>query len=391
MEHAGQLYSTIRDCGLAFDGLVPETGYAFKVRAVNKDGYSQWAAAAVTTKADPLEFAVKGIVAVTSCPNQGGADVKNLFDFDGKSQWHTLWGQNALPFEMTIDLRSVNRLDRLVYLPREDAGNGTLLKGTVAYGTDRQTWSEPRPFEWTRDAGEKTFSFDGGPEARYLRIAVTDGVGGFGSGRELYVFKVPGTESVLQGDINKDGRIDENDLTSYMNYTGLRRGDGDFDYVSAGDVNRNGLIDAYDISVVATQLDGGVRNSGDKVAGSLLLIPEKATFAAGDEVRVRVSGKGLHYVNALSFALPYDTRDLEFAGIEKAGMKDMVDLTYDRLHTDGRKALYPTFVNRGNNFLLDDGDHDLFVIKFKARRAGKFTLKAQDGLLVDRNLGTVSF
>lgn len=39
-----------------------------------------------------------------------------------------------------------------------------------------------------------------------------------------------------------------------MNYTGLRRGDSDFDYVSAGDINRNGLIDAYDISVVATQL-----------------------------------------------------------------------------------------------------------------------------------------
>lgn len=43
-----------------------------------------------------------------------------------------------------------------------------------------------------------------------------------------------------------------------MNYTGLRKGDSDFDYVSAGDINQNDLIDAYDISVVATQLDGGI-------------------------------------------------------------------------------------------------------------------------------------
>ena len=108
-------------------------------------------------------------------------------------------------------------------------------------------------------------------------------------------------------------------------------------------------------------------------------------------VEVTVSGKGLHYVNALSFALPYSTSELEYAGVELLNMKDMVNLTYDRLHTNGQKELFPTFVNRGNNFLLDEGDHNLFVIKFKAKKAGKFNLTAKDGMLVDRNLGTVNF
>ena len=171
----------------------------------------------------------------------------------------------------------------------------------------------------------------------------------------------------------------------------MRKGDSDFDYVSAGDINKNGLIDAYDISCVATELDGGVRNSNDKVAGKLVLTPNKKTFAAGDMVEVTVSGKGLHYVNALSFALPYSTSELEYAGVELLNMKDMVNLTYDRLHTNGQKELFPTFVNRGNNFLLDEGDHNLFVIKFKAKKAGKFNLTAKDGMLVDRNLGTVKF
>ena len=99
----------------------------------------------------------------------------------------------------------------------------------------------------------------------------------------------------------------------------------------------------------------------------------------------------LHAVNALSFALPYDTQEFEYAGLDLLGMKNMVNLTYDRLHSNGQKALYPTFVNRGNNFLLDDGSNALFVIKFKAKRAGKFSLKAIDGMLVDRNLGTAAF
>ncbi len=292
---------------------------------------------------------------------------------------------------MTIDLRAVTTLDRAEYLPREDAGNGTILSGSFSLSTDRQTWSDPVAFTWAQDGTKKTFAFDGNPEARYIKMHVDKAVNNFCSGNEMYIFKVAGSKSELQGDINHDNRIDENDLTSYMNYTGLRKGDSDFDYVSSGDINKNGLIDAYDISCVTTELDGGVRNSNDKVAGKLILTPDKKTFAAGDEIRITVSGKGLHYVNGLSFALPYNTSELEYTGTELIDMKDMVNLTYDRLHTNGQKELLPTFVNRGNNFLLEEGDHNLFVIKFKAKKAGKFTLKAKDGRLVDRNLGTVTF
>lgn len=397
VEFGGMLYSTIRDKAFTLDGLQPETAYTFKVRAVNKDGYSDWATASATTKSNPLEFAIKGIKATATCADQPGTPVRKLFDFDTKSMWHSKWGSKAgeggtaIPSEMTVDLRAVSQLDRIEYLPREDGGNGTLLKGTIAYSTDRQNWSAPVAFNWERNGDTKTFKFEGAPKARYLKIALADAVGNYASGREMYVFKVPDTESQIQGDINHDKRIDENDLTSYMNYTGLRRGDSDFDYVSSGDINGNGLIDAYDISVVTTELDGGVRNSNDKVSGSLILTPDKKTFAAGDIISIKVTGKDLHYVNGLSFALPYNTDELEYVGTDLVGMKDMVNLTYDRLHTNGQKALYPTFVNRGNNFLLDDGSHELFVIKFKAKKAGRYNLKAQDGLLVDRNLGTVTF
>ena len=140
IEYNGMLYSTIRDNAFTIDGLDPETAYAFKVRAVNKDGYSDWSNASATTKSNPLEFAIKGIKAQNSAEDQPGQGIDKMFDFDEKSPWHTKWGKGeGVPADITIDLRSVNKLDRLEYIPREDAGNGTLLAGSFSYSTDRQT------------------------------------------------------------------------------------------------------------------------------------------------------------------------------------------------------------------------------------------------------------
>lgn len=393
IQFGDMLYSTIKTPTLAFEGLQPETKYEFKIRAVNRGGHSDWTTFSATTTADPLQHAVKGIKASASVANQGGQGIHQLFDFDEKTTWHTAWNQpNATPFDVELNLGSVNQLDKLQYLGRQDAGNGTLLKGTVAVSMDRKTWTEVGTFDWAKDATVKVLELPEHPTARYVRLHVTEAVGGFGSGRELYVFRVPGSPSYIPGDINSDGKIDSSDLTSYMNYTGLRTGDSDFDgYVSVGDVNKNGLIDAYDISNVTTLLNGGVNESrSGQVAGSLVLKADKASYNAGDTVRITVSGKDLANVNALSFALPYDTKDYEYAGLDLVDMKNMTDLTKDRLHTNGTKALYPTFANQGNEFLLE-GSGKLFVIKFVAKRNVKFNLTVKDGILVDRRLGTVAF
>lgn len=392
-----RLYTTIKNTYLPFEDLVPETGYSFKVRAVNKDGYSEWTEAGYSTTSDPLEFAVKGIYAQASCASQPGNAIGKLVDFDEKSLWHSKWGKgDAVPFDITLDLKSVNMLDRIEYVPREDAGNGTVLSGSISFSTDKIGWSAPAEFRWDRTGEVKTFKFGSRPDgnaesARYIKIHVSEAVGGFGSGSEMYVFRVPGTEGVLQGDISRDKRIDDNDLTSYMNYTGLRQGDADFDYVSIGDINGNGLIDSYDISVVTTMLDGGVNaNDSQEVSGTVTVVPDKTVFKAGDIISIKVRGTGMQNVNALSFALPYDASVYEYMGTETEGMKEMVNLTYDRLHTDGQKALYPTFANKGNNFLIE-GECDLFTIRMKARKDGTFDLKATDGMLVGRNLKVVNF
>lgn len=391
----GQLYSTLTGDSILISDLKPSTKYNFRLRGVNADGPGEWVNLTASTLDNPLEFAITGIKGRTSQPDQPGFSVDNLFDLSEANKiWHSEYHRNAIPCELTMDLVSVNNLDRLEYVARQDLGNGTLLAGTASYSMDGNNWSEPIAFEWKRDNSKKVINFAGSPQARYVRLNITNALGNYCSGREIYVFRTPGTESWIQGDINKDGKLDDNDLTSYMNYTGLRRGDGDFDYVSIGDVNNNGLIDAYDISLVATALDGGIELSNEAmmapVEGSISVTAPKKTINPGEEVSVVVKGIDLKNVNALSFALPYDAEEWEFVKVEpSAPLADMTNLTYDRLHTAGDKVLYPTFVNRGAKQTVN-GTETLMTITFKARKRAAFTVKPASILLVGPNLKSKS-
>ncbi|MGE9310775.1 TIM-barrel domain-containing protein [Niabella sp. CJ426] len=386
------LYSHIIDTSFLLEELQPESDYSFQVRAVNKTGSSAWTAATGKTKMNPLQFAIKGISGYSTAASQGGEGVSKLFDFDEDNNWHTKYGENAIPFDLVLDLKSVNQLDKLQYLPRNSGFNGVILKGKIYYSMDKKSWTEAGMIEWKRSNEVKEFAFAAKPTVRYIKIQVTEGVGNFGSGREIYVFRVPGSASYIPGDINNDGKIDHNDLTSYTNYTGLRKGDGDFEgYISNGDINKNDLIDAFDISNVTTQLDGGVsRDSVGKLNGSLVLTADKASYKKSDNIEITIKGQNLASVNALSFALPYDAQKYEYIGTQTINTGAMENLTYDRLHTNGTKALYPTFINVGKKQLLN-GNTELLIIKMKAKQDLKFDLKATDGILVGKDLDTVRF
>ncbi|MCM1309688.1 MAG: DUF5110 domain-containing protein [Bacteroides sp.] len=380
--HDGMLYTNLGtaegETYATFEDLTPETKYDFKIRAVNPAGESEWADLALVTAANPLEFAISGIKATATIPDQPGMGLRRAFDLkDGNDIWHSIYSGADMPFDLTIDLGSFNTLDRLEYLPRLDAGNGTILGGTWQVSENGTDWTEPQPFEWQRNADTKVIKFSETLPMRYIRLHVDNTVGRFASAREIFVFKAPGTPSYLPGDINKDGLIDSNDLTSYTNYMGLRRGDGDFDYVSMGDVNRNGLIDACDVSYVATRLDGGIENPAAGIDGELAI----TTAKNGDEITVTLSGKNLSNVNALSAAIPYDSNSLEYVGIEPVATSSMQNLTYDRLHTSGDKVLYPTFVNLGHKPTLN-GDQTIAVIRFKARKKAAVSLTLTHPILV---------
>ena len=391
IEFEGRTYTTIKNCELLFEDLEAETTYTFNVRAVNKSGVSEWATIESTTKSNPLEFALTGLSATTTCRNQGGQGPNRLFDFEEGNIWHTIYGESSVPFDMIIDLNGMSTLDKMHYLGREDGGNGTITKAEISYSTNKETWSEPVAVKWDRTPDTKVFTFDGNPKARFVKIHVSEAVGNFGSGREMYIFKVPGTDTFLPGDINKDKKVDENDLTSYLNYTGLRNSDSDFEYVSIGDMNENGLIDAYDISVAATRIGDGVyERPENKIAGKVTVTADKKNYKAGEEVVITISGEGLANVNALGLSLPYDATEYEYVGVETVGTGNMSNYSKNRLHSNGETAVYPTFVNEGNQGTVG-GDGTIAKVTFKAKKNVKFNIKAIDGVIVDKHLNCIKF
>ena len=386
-----RIYSTIKGTSLLFEDLTPVTDYTFAVRAINKSGASEWTEIKATTKSNPLEWALTGISGTTTCANQGGQGPDRLFDFEESNIWHTAYGKNALPFDLVIDLNGLSTLDKLHYLGREDAGNGTITKAAISYSTNKETWSEPVAFEWPRTPDTKVFAFEGNPKARYIKISVSEATGNFGSGREMYIFKVPGSETYLSGDINKDKKVDENDLTSYLNYNGLRKGDSDFDYVSIGDVNENGRIDASDISVAATRIGDGVYEKPENtIAGTITIAADKKSYKAGEEVVITISGRGLANLNAFGLALPYSPAEYDYIGTEPIGTGNMANYSKNRMHTNGDTTVYPTFINEGNQATVN-GDVELAKVTLKAKKNVKFNIKATDGVIVDKHLNTIKF
>ena len=382
------IYSTIRNNSLLFEDLQPGTDYTFELRAVNADGHSEWTTINAKTDKNPLEFAVHGITATNTAKDMPGFGIHRLFDFHESGDiWHTHYSEKAVPFTVTMDLHATITLDKMQYVPRADAGNGTILEADIFTSKDGKTWQAVGTQKWERTPAKKNVTFTDHQQARYIRMDVKKALGDFGSGAELYVFRQPGTKVLIPGDVNQDGKIDENDLTSYMNYTGLKKGDSDFDgYISNGDINGNGLIDAYDISNVATLLEGGVTEKDMRQpAGTITYTYNKAAYQAGDEVTVTVKGTGLQAVNALSLVMPYDLKTMQYTKTDPVAVKDMRNMTYDRHHTDGSQVLYPTFVNIGQQPTIE-GSATLFVIHFKALRAFRAPKASAKGMLVSNNL-----
>lgn len=79
---------------------------------------------------------------------------------------------------------------------------------------------------------------------------------------------------------------------------------------------------------------------------------------------------------------------MEYAGTDAdACIAGMYDLTRDRLHSNGMKALYPTFANIGEKKPLV-GDVTVMKIRFVAKQVMKFKPEMTDVMLVDKKMRT---
>ncbi|XP_045762304.1 oligosaccharide 4-alpha-D-glucosyltransferase-like [Maniola jurtina] len=197
IDRDGTVFTNIRKKLFTFDNLAYESAHEFKIRSVSNNVASEWSnVISVSTHADPFKHLILGVQVTCSLPSQPNQEVSNLTDSSPSSMWHTDWGKpgQANPEEgkyikLLFDLGDEYELDKVDYIPRNDAGNGTFLQIQYTYSTNNTDWSPlSDPIKFKGDNSVKTIPFNG-KKLRYLQLIVLNAVGNFGSGRRMLFFK----------------------------------------------------------------------------------------------------------------------------------------------------------------------------------------------------------
>ncbi|MBJ8350048.1 discoidin domain-containing protein [Streptococcus zalophi] len=389
----GVIYTGIKGNSFLFEDLNYGSSHEFSVRAVNAKGVSDWSAVVTAkTSEDPLMNAIEGISATSSMTAQPGQGLEKLFNKQLGDQFHSQWNQRVtFPATITMDLGGVYQVDYLEYHPRTDGGsNGIITRIFFETSEDGKNWTRDEFYtNWARNSQVKTYRFTA-PKARYVRANIAAGYNNFVSGEEILIFKKPGTRMEIVGDINRDGKISEDDKTSFLNYTGLRTVDSDFDYIKHVDVNNNGLIDAQDISVIAVQLEGGVQTPATQApSGRIFLEADKLEVGAGEQVKVRLIADNLDNTNALTSIFQFDNTKYRLVS-NSVTPTDFIKQSenFSRVRArDEKTDVVFSFVNFGQKEAMS-GSGEIAYITLEALKDVYLDESTLDTVLVANNLRT---
>ncbi|MGX7777054.1 discoidin domain-containing protein [Streptococcus pluranimalium] len=389
--HNDVLYTNVKTTEFIFEDLNHGSTHAFKVRSVNAAGASDWSDVLTSqTSEDPWLNAIDIDPAnvTTNIRQQPGEVIGNLFNKRTGDLFHSRWGEQvAKDSYIRVDLGGIYELDYLEYLQRGDGGvNGRVQRVTFWTSEDGTNWTPSGGEDWRGEGISKKHALN--TKARYVHMRIDGSHGGFISGQELLIFKKPGTRMAIPGDINNDGQITEDDKTSFLNYTGLRDVDSDFDYIRHVDVNRNGLIDAQDINVIATQLEGGVTNPQTVApTGRVYLTADKLELKAGETAVVTLMADELANVNALTSTFRLDATKLTVVGNQvtpvTAFTKEAENFSSVKTRS-GQTDVVFTFVNFGQKELLS-GSGKVATVTLRANEDLTLDFSSNDGVLVGNN------
>ena len=144
IEFNGMLYTQIKNAELLFDNLSAENRLFVQNSLSQQGRLFRLSTFSVKTKSNPLEFAIKGIRGEVTPKKQEGFEISRLFDYaELGDMFHTKYRKNAMPFDMIIDLRTINQLDKFHYLSRQDGATERSLPAT---------W----PTAWIRKTGQRS-------------------------------------------------------------------------------------------------------------------------------------------------------------------------------------------------------------------------------------------
>src|SRR3954453_13129787 len=133
---------------------------------------------------------------VTASDQSPSYPAANVVDGNGATFWHSLYSPTPtpLPHTITIDMRTVQPISGLAYLPRQDGTpNGTIGRYAVTTSTDGTHWSGPvAGGTWNDDPRKKTVVFPP-VSARFVRLTAETEAGGRGPRSSAAEIEIIGT------------------------------------------------------------------------------------------------------------------------------------------------------------------------------------------------------
>ncbi|WP_160498392.1 discoidin domain-containing protein [Paenibacillus dendrobii] len=147
---------------------------------------------------------------MSASATSGEAGVNDpAFALDGNpdTHWHTKWyNVDPLPQSLIVNLGGTYKVGKIGYLPRPDAGNGTITAYNVYVSSDGAKFTKVSEGTWLRNKQQKEVNF-APVEAAYVKLEAVQGVGDFASAAELFVFKTKETSSGPSAQLTPDSPV----------------------------------------------------------------------------------------------------------------------------------------------------------------------------------------
>lgn len=128
------------------------------------------------------------VSAYSSEENNTDQAVDKAIDGNRNTFWHTNWdGSDKSPY-ITLELNNEYNISKLTYMPRQSGNyNGNILEYNIYTSLDGQNFTKVASGSWQSNREVKTATFNE-TKAKYVKLEVVKGVGGYASGADVSLY-----------------------------------------------------------------------------------------------------------------------------------------------------------------------------------------------------------
>ena len=185
------LYVGITGKSFTFHELAPNTRYIIRMRYAIRNKVSEWSDLfGVITKHAAKDYAIENIEVTSNCDSKENHPLSYLTDLKLASEWQTSQTVSPeQPLELTFSFEKVEKLSRMVFVPRNIDHNGDPLIVSIAVSTDGENYTTYADhLQWKADTKNKVVGLRD-VRAKKVHLTIYQSSGLIVAAREIIFFR----------------------------------------------------------------------------------------------------------------------------------------------------------------------------------------------------------